>query len=248
VGSGTLGLGTFCTGTLGIGTHGTLRTFMALTASQRAKAGAIALAGYPLIASLGRTLTWRVDGAHHYDDVRRAGETPILALWHGRILPATLYWRQRGIVAMTSENFDGEWVARLMGRFGYRAARGSTSHGGSRALVQLRRELSRGHTAAFTVDGPRGPARVAQRGALWLAGATAHPVLPFHIEADKYWSTKSWDRTLIPKPFSTVAIAIGDPFHVADTSETEIERQRRELENRLAALEQRCQTLLAQAS
>src|SRR5919106_1264452 len=130
-----------------------------LSGSQRLKAAAIGAIGYPVIAGLGRTLTWRVDGAHHYETVIRSRRPPILALWHGRILPATLYWRDRGVVALTSRNFDGEWVARLMARFGFRAARGSTSHGGSRALVQLRRELAAGHVAAFTVDGPRGPAR-----------------------------------------------------------------------------------------
>ena len=86
------------------------------------------------------TYRWREPGAEHFDAVVAAGRQPILALWHGRILAATLYFRDRGIVAMTSENFDGEWVARLMRRFGYDAARGSTSRGGARALVQLRRE------------------------------------------------------------------------------------------------------------
>jgi lysophospholipid acyltransferase (LPLAT)-like uncharacterized protein len=217
---------------------------MPLSPSQRAKASAIAAVGYPMVAALGRTLTWKIDGAHHYDDLVRAERPPILALWHGRILPATLYWRGRGIVAMTSENFDGEWVARLMGRFGFRAARGSTSRGGSRALVQLRKELAAGHTTAFTVDGPRGPALVAQPGAVWLAGATGHPVLPFHIEADRYWSVGSWDKTLIPKPFSAVAVAIGPAFTVPDTSDETVERHRQELERRLAALQAQCVSLL----
>ena len=215
-----------------------------LSPSRKAKAAAIGALGYPLVALLGRTVTWTIEGADHYHDLREAGRAPILALWHGRILPATLYWRDRGVVAMTSENFDGEWVAQLMARFGYRAARGSTSRGGARALAQLRRELRAGHTAAFTVDGPRGPARVAQPGAVWLAAATGHPVLPFHIEADRYWSAHSWDRTLIPKPFSRVAVAIGDPFQVAGTDDEAVERNRRELEDRLAALERRCMALL----
>lgn len=218
---------------------------MPLTRAQRAKASVVALAVYPLAAALARTLTWKVEGAAHYAAAVDAGRMPILALWHGRILPATFYWRNRGIVAMTSENFDGEWVARLMARFGYRAARGSTSRGGSRALVQLRRDLEAGSAAAFTVDGPRGPARAAQPGAVWLAGATGHPVLPFHIEANRSWTARSWDRTMIPKPFSTAAIAIGAPMYVPDTNDATLERCRRELECRLAALEERCRTLLA---
>ena len=217
---------------------------MALTPSRRARAAAIAAAAYPVAAALGRTLRWRVDGAEHYEGLMRAGRPPILALWHGRILPATLYWRDRGIVAMTSENFDGEWIARLMARFGFRAARGSTSRGGARALVQLRRELAAGHVAAFTVDGPRGPARSAQAGAVWLAAATGHAVLPFHIEADRCWSARSWDGSMVPKPFSTVAVAIGPPLAVAATSDEVVEAARRELEEHLGRLEQRCRELL----
>ena len=216
-----------------------------LTAAQHAKAAIIANAGTPIVRALGATLSWRVDGGQRFDALVREGRTPILALWHGRILPATLYWRDRGIVAMTSENFDGEWVARLMSRFGYRAARGSTSRGGSRALVQLRRELAAGHPAAFTVDGPRGPARVAQPGAVWLAGATGHPILPFHIEADRCWTVRSWDASMIPKPRSTVAVAIGQPFDVDGTEAPVIEQRRRDLELMLTTLERRCTDMLA---
>lgn len=221
---------------------------MALTPGRRAKAAVIAAVASPLVAALGRTLAWKVQGAGHYDDLVRSGRPPILALWHGRILPATLYWRGRGIVAMTSQNFDGEWIARLMSRFGFRAARGSTSRGGSRALVQLRRELAEGRVAAFTVDGPRGPVRVAQPGAVWLAGATGHPVLPFHIEADRFWTTRSWDRGMIPKPFSTVAITIGDPLTVEDTGDAAVERARVDLERQLVLLEEQCRSMLSPTS
>ena len=111
-------------------------------------------------------------------------------------------------------------------RFGYGTARGSTSRGGARALVQLRRDCAAGKPAAFTVDGPRGPARVAQPGAVWLAGATGHPILPFHIEADRYWTLRSWDRTQIPKPFSTVASRSASRFAVTDTDDATLESRR----------------------
>lgn len=217
---------------------------MSLSFARRAQALAIGTAGYPLVRALGRTWRWRVDGGARYDELMHAGRPPILALWHGRILPATVYWRDRGIVAMTSQNFDGEWIARLMGQFGFRAARGSTSRGGSRALVQMRRELAAGHAVAFTVDGPRGPACVAQPGAVWLAAATGHPVLPFHIETDRGWRTRSWDRGVVPKPFSTVAIAIGEPLQANGTADGEIETARRDLESRLASLATSCASML----
>ncbi len=112
------------------------------------KATAIATIGVPVIEALGSTYNWRESGREHLAQCRsRGAEKPILALWHGRILAATLYFRDRNVVAMTSENFDGEWVAQLMQRFGYHAARGSTSRGGARALAQLRRDMADGHSA-----------------------------------------------------------------------------------------------------
>jgi lysophospholipid acyltransferase (LPLAT)-like uncharacterized protein len=178
-----------------------------------------------------------VDGIAHYESIVAAGKQPIFAFWHGRILPATIFWKHRGIVVITSQNFDGEWIAGIIRRFGYGTARGSTSRGGARALVQLRRELADGRPAAFTIDGPRGPARVAQPGAVFLAGATGHPLLPFHIEADRFWTAGRWDATQIPKPFSTVRVAIGAPIYVADTADATIDAGRVELERVLAQLE-----------
>ena len=209
----------------------------ALTPRQRRKAAAIAAVGGPIIAALGATWRWRVDGLQHYDAIVAAGKQPIFAFWHGRILPATVFWKNRGIVVITSQNFDGEWIAGIIERFGYGTARGSTSRGGARALVQLRKELSSGRPTAFTVDGPRGPARVAQAGAVFLAGATGHPILPFHIEADRFWTMKSWDRTQVPKPRSRVSVAIGAPIDVPDTREATVEDKRQELESMLQALE-----------
>ena len=112
--------------------------------------------------------------------------------------------------------------------------------------MQLRRELNTGRVAAFTVDGPRGPARSAQPGALWLAGATGHPVLPFHLEADRCWTARSWDGSMVPKPFSTAAIAIGEPMVVAGTTEDVVEQARHDLEQRLGLLEIRCREMLGQ--
>lgn len=209
------------------------------------EAGAIAAIGHPLMAALGRTWRWETQGTEHLDAVRASGRQPILALWHGRILPAVLYFRDRGIVAVTSGNFDGEWIARIMRRFGYAAARGSTSRGGSRALIQLRRDMAAGKPAAFTVDGPRGPARRAQAGAVWLAKATGNPVVPFHIEAARRWEARSWDRALVPRPWSRVAIVIGAPLEIpAAADEAAIERARRDLEHRLADLERQAFLLL----
>jgi lysophospholipid acyltransferase (LPLAT)-like uncharacterized protein len=215
---------------------------------KRLQVAAIAGAGYPLIAALGATLRWRVEGAQHFEAAMRSGRPPIMAFWHGRILSGTLFFRDRGIVVITSENFDGEWIARIIARFGFGTARGSSSRGARRATLQLVRDMRAGKAAAFTIDGPRGPARVAQPGAVWLARATGSPVIPFHSEASSSWAMRSWDRTQIPKPFSTVALAIGEPMDVAgDASDEALEAARVDLERRLGALEARAVALLAEA-
>jgi lysophospholipid acyltransferase (LPLAT)-like uncharacterized protein len=212
---------------------------------KRFEAASISVLGYRMIAMLGATLRWRTDGLNQLDAIVASGRQPILAFWHGRILPATYFFRHRKIVVITSENFDGEWIAGIIERFGYGTARGSTSRGARKALLQLTRDMAAGRPAGFTVDGPRGPARVAQPGAVWLAKATGNPVLPFHLEASRHWTLGSWDRTQIPKPFATVAIAMGEPIDVAGTAdETGIESARLTMEERLRALEQRALALL----
>ncbi len=213
--------------------------------AKRLQARLTSIVGYRLLSLLGATLRWKAEGLEHFEALVRDGRQPIMAFWHGRILSATYYFRRRGIVVITSENFDGEWIAGIIERFGYATARGSSSRGGRKALLQLKRDLASGKPAGFTIDGPRGPARVAQPGAVWLAKATGHPVLPFHLEANRYWTVNSWDRTQIPKPFATVALVVGEPFDVrASADDAVIERARVSLEQRLSALEHRANALL----
>jgi lysophospholipid acyltransferase (LPLAT)-like uncharacterized protein len=105
--------------------------------------------------------------------------------------------------------------------------------------------METGRPAAFTLDGPRGPARVAQPGAVWLARATGNPVVPFHMEASSKWTARSWDQTQIPKPFTTVCVAIGEPLDVpGDADAARLEMARQELEERLRILEARAVEML----
>jgi len=212
---------------------------------KRAEVATIATIGYPVLRALGSTWKWKVSGAEHVEAIHARGLYPIHSFWHGRILPATLYFQRRGIVVITSENYDGEWIARIITKFGYGTARGSTSRGGPKALLQLVREV-RSKGVAFTLDGPRGPAEVAQPGAVWLAKATGNPLMPFHAEAASSWTLKSWDRTQIPKPFTTVAMTIGEPLYVPrDADEAALEQWRGRLEESLARCRATCSELLA---
>lgn len=213
--------------------------------AKRRQIALIAGVGVPLIAALGRTWRYTSEGAEAYDRIVAAGQRPIIAFWHGRILPGMMFFRDRGIVVITSENFDGEWIARIIKRFGYGAARGSSSRGGVKALVQMKRLMEQGHPTAFTLDGPRGPAEHAQPGALWLAKATGQPILPFQAESASAWHAKSWDRTQVPKPFTRIAIAVGPPFYVpADADDAALEQRRLDLETELRRLRVRAKELL----
>jgi lysophospholipid acyltransferase (LPLAT)-like uncharacterized protein len=217
-----------------------------LSTTRRIQVAAISALGVPVIEGLGGTYRWRERGGDVLAEVEREGRQPIFAFWHGRILAATLYFRDRGIVVITSENFDGEWIARIIRRFGYDTARGSTSRGGARALARMRREMRAGRPTAFTIDGPRGPARVAQPGAVWLASTSGQPIIPFHIEASSYWTVRSWDRHQVPKPGADVAIAIGEPVDVpAGADDPTIEAYREQLERVLERLEEQARALLA---
>jgi lysophospholipid acyltransferase (LPLAT)-like uncharacterized protein len=206
---------------------------------KRTEVAAIAALGYPVLAALGSTYRYRVDGGEHLDAAQLLGQ-PIHAFWHGRILPGTIYFKRRGIVVITSENFDGEWIARIITRFGYGTARGSSSRGARKAMRQLLRDV-RDRPVAFTLDGPRGPARRAQPGAVWLAKVTGNPIIPFHLEADRHWTMRSWDRTQIPKPFATIALAFAPPIQIARSASDEmLEDVGRHLEQSLADCERRC--------
>ena len=212
--------------------------------SKRTQARLISILGYRLVQLLGSTLRWKTEGLEHFDAIAAGGHQPVMAFWHGRILPATYYFRRRGIVVITSENFDGEWIARIITRFGYGTARGSSSRGARKAMLQLIRDV-RERPVAFALDGPRGPARVAQPGAVWLAKVTGNPIIPFHLEADRHWTMNSWDRTQVPKPFARVALVFAPPHQVpADADDRALAAANRDLEQALADCERRCKELL----
>jgi lysophospholipid acyltransferase (LPLAT)-like uncharacterized protein len=212
---------------------------------KRLQVTAIAAVVHPLIVMLCWTLRWRIDGWTHFETAAASDRPPIVGIWHGRILPSLYHFRRTRLVIITSQNFDGEWIARILRRFGYGTARGSSSRNASGALRHMISHMRAGRGTAFTLDGPRGPARQAKNGAVWLAMATGSPILPCHVEADRAWTMRSWDRAQIPKPFSTVALVVGEPLWVdRNTGEEGLERSRRELEARLEGLRLRALALV----
>ena len=209
----------------------------AYTLRQRLAVRAAVLAFYLLIRLIGSTLRFRVEGREHWDEAARAGALPVYTFWHDRIFAGAYFFRRRRIVVMTSQSFDGEYIARFIQRFGYGAARGSSTRGGVGALVEMARLVRRGCPAGFTVDGPRGPRRVAKTGALLLAKKTGRPVLPFAVEAQRFWRLGSWDKLQIPKPFTPAVVRLAPPIRVGtDADDETLEAHRVELQRALDAL------------
>ena len=192
---------------------------------------------YLLITVIGRTVRFRVEGWEHWERAVGEGSLPIYTFWHNRILLATYFWRERRIVVMTSQSFDGEYIARFIQRFGYGAARGSSTRGGVGALVEMIRLVKRGCPAGLTIDGPRGPRYIAKMGAVLLAKKTGQPILPFTVNAARYLEVSSWDRFQVPAPFTRADVRIAPPIYVPfDADDEALERKRDELQRSLDEL------------
>jgi lysophospholipid acyltransferase (LPLAT)-like uncharacterized protein len=193
-----------------------------------------------LIKFIGRTVRFEVTGWENWQAASGDGQIPIYTFWHNRVFLATYFWQRRRIVVMTSRSFDGEYIARFIQRFGYGAARGSSTRGGTGALVEMVRLMRGGCPTAFTIDGPKGPRYVAKMGAVLLAKKTGHPILPFTIMPARYWQANSWDQFQIPWPFTRARVYIAPPIFVpTDADEGTIAAKRNELQLALDKINQR---------
>ncbi|HSS18533.1 MAG TPA: lysophospholipid acyltransferase family protein [Pyrinomonadaceae bacterium] len=198
------------------------------------------LAFFFLINVIGRTIRWQVEGWENWEAATSNGQVPIYTFWHNRVFLATYFWRQRRIVVMTSQSFDGEYIARFIQRFGYGAARGSSTRGAVGAIIEMTRLMRAGAPTAFTIDGPKGPRYVAKMGAVLLAKKTGQPILPFTITAKKFWEAKkSWDGFQVPLPFSRARLDIAPPIYVAaDTVDDALDAKRDEVQAGLDQINQ----------
>lgn len=197
---------------------------------QRAALWAISTVGHLAIAAIGATLKLAI----HIEEGGPADfytRPLILCFWHEAIFPSTFAFRNQQIAVLTSQSFDGEYIARIIASFGYVPVRGSSSRGGARALLQSRRILEKGLTVAFTSDGPRGPAHVTKPGPITLARSSGVPIVPFHLAVDRAWRLRSWDRSMIPKPFSRALIWMGRQMVVPrSTPDSDMDRLHADLQ------------------
>ncbi|MBI2681733.1 MAG: lysophospholipid acyltransferase family protein [Acidobacteriales bacterium] len=181
--------------------------------------------GVLLIRLIGPTLRFRVEiepGGPELADKDPLLVPAVYCFWHRCILPAAWFFRHRDIAVMTSRSYDGEYIARIIQRLGFRAVRGSSSRGAVRALLGMHTEIEQGRVAAFTIDGPRGPRYVAKPGPVLLARHTGVPIVVFHIAVERAWTLGSWDRMIIPKPFSRAVLCTSRIMTVPEDSDHDL--------------------------
>ena len=165
-----------------------------------------------LIFLIGITMRWTVEMEEGGEP--DLGVPNIYAFWHECIFALAWRYRRRAMAVVTSRSYDGEFIARTIEKLGYTAVRGSSSRGGVGALLGMHDVVARGNIAIFTIDGPRGPRHVAKPGPIVLAKNTQRPVYCAHAAVASKWRLNSWDKMMIPKPFTRAFLRISRPVPV----------------------------------
>jgi hypothetical protein len=193
----------------------------------------IIAAGYWFIRLIGPTL--RVCVSREEGAQQTVAQRPlVLNFWHAGIIPATYLFRNAGIRVMSSNSYDGEYMGRIIHKFGFVAVKGSSSRNAVRALLGLRRALQEGWAVAFSIDGPRGPRYKVKPGPVALARSSGVPMSTFHVAVESAWVLNTWDRLIIPKPFSRVLMRFGMLIPVsAEASDEDLDRYQQELQDSL---------------
>lgn len=186
------------------------------------------------------TARFTTEGERGYRSEWEAGRPVIFILWHGRLVPLSYYHRSWNLVTLISASADGEYIARLVHRWGYDVVRGSSSRGGGPALRQLVRSVRDGRSIAVTPDGPRGPRERIKPGVMTAAQLTGCALLPVSAGCGSAWWFEGWDRFMVPRPFARIHIVYGEPIPVpraADAATVEsLTRQAEAALNHLTAV------------
>jgi lysophospholipid acyltransferase (LPLAT)-like uncharacterized protein len=189
-------------------------------------------------------LLWILSRTWRFEVIAEPGVTPVVfgqtagpeiyCFWHQCVLPCTVFFRRTHATILISQSFDGELITRILELFGFRAVRGSSSRGAREGLLGLKQVIEDGTPAIFTADGPRGPIYQTKLGPIKLAQITGAPIGAFHLLPERAWTVNSWDRFLVPKPFTRIVVSWGPWTHVpADLRATDFETKRQELNDAL---------------
>jgi lysophospholipid acyltransferase (LPLAT)-like uncharacterized protein len=184
---------------------------------QRVLLWLISWAGYLAISVIGPTLRYSISWEETPFPADALYEQPVIySFWHRAVFAGAWLWRNAGIAVMVSRSFDGEYIARTIEKLGFAPVRGSSSRGGAKALLGLRKYLEQGRSVAFTIDGPRGPKYVAKPGPVLLSRESGLPMGAFYVAVSDAWVLKTWDALIIPKPFSKALVRASAKIHVPE--------------------------------
>jgi lysophospholipid acyltransferase (LPLAT)-like uncharacterized protein len=207
------------------------------TLAQRLVLAVVPRLVWALFSLIGRTWRFEVIAEDGVTPIPSGVKSPqeIYCFWHQCVLPCTVYFRHSRAVILISKSFDGELITRILMLFGFDAVRGSSSRGSREGLLGLKHVIETGRTAIFTADGPRGPIYQTKMGPIKLAQLTGAPIGAFYLLPEHAWVMPSWDRFLIPKPFTRICVSWAQQTYVpADLAPDQFEPKRQELN---AALE-----------
>jgi len=202
-------------------------------------------------------LLWIFGRTWRFEVIAEDGVTPVVfgqkagpeiyCFWHQCVLPCTLYFRKSNAVILISQSFDGELITRILRMFDFDAVRGSSSRSSREGLLGLKHVIETGRTAIFTADGPRGPIYQTKMGPIKLAQTTGAPIGAFHLQPERAWVMKSWDRFLVPKPFTRIVVSWAQWTHVpSDLPPEQFETKRQELNDALERARMRANQHLGQ--
>lgn len=207
------------------------------SAKQRAVLAVAPVLAYGVLRGIALSCRTTVKYQDRFDAAQQAFGCALVGFWHETLAIALNVHRKKGYHTLTSYSFDGELAARCCEAFGFHALRGSSSRGGSEGLRSLIRASQTVSGIGFTLDGPRGPRRIAKPGIAMLSAQTGIPVLPCAMAAAPCWRLRSWDRMAFPKPFGRIVCAFGEPVPAPpDNSADALEAHRLAVETGLNRL------------
>jgi hypothetical protein len=170
--------------------------------------------GYAYLRCCKATMRLEYRGREVLDGLRREPGNYVLAFWHSRFAMMPYVYPGGKITVLSSTHRDSEYLARILVRFGLDLSKGSSTRGGTQGMRDILRKVRAGYDVGFTPDGPKGPRHRVKMGVVTTARLTGLPVVPVAFSAFPAGRLRSWDRTLLPRPFTRGLFLYGDPIVV----------------------------------
>jgi lysophospholipid acyltransferase (LPLAT)-like uncharacterized protein len=202
--------------------------------------------GWIVIILVCKTCRYQVKGGDILLDLKKNKQPFLFACWHGRIFFSAYFFRFWRIVALVSQHLDGEMIAQTLIRLGFDTVRGSSTHGGKEAFYQMIDQLKNGRIGVVIPDGPNGPRHQIKNGIIYMAYLAKVPIVPFTYSAKPAFVFNSWDRFMVPKPFSKVAVHVGEPIWLpTEISTRELVKIKQQIESAMIQQEQSADAVLS---